>query len=68
VNALNVNLQNNEGQTPLHLAVIAKSDFYTGELKSLKVDASLKDNSEKKAIDYAEKNTSIQIGLEAYMM
>ncbi|WP_339823416.1 ankyrin repeat domain-containing protein [Paenibacillus sp. FSL R7-0163] len=67
VNGLNVDLQNSEKQTPLHLAVIEKSDFYTSELKNLKAKATIKDNSGKQAIDYAEKNSAIETGLTTYM-
>ncbi|OMD78247.1 ankyrin repeat domain-containing protein [Paenibacillus odorifer] len=67
VNALNVNLQNKEGQTALILAVIEKSDFYTSEMKNLKAKATIKDNSGKQAIEYAEKNSAIETGLTTYM-
>jgi len=67
VNALNPNLKNKDGQTPLHLAVIEKNRFYLGELKDLKVDANIVDNASKKAIDYAT-DSSIKAGLQAYML
>ncbi|MNC17560.1 hypothetical protein D3C75_654460 [compost metagenome] len=68
VNSLNVNLQDNSGNTALHTAVICDSIFYVGELKTLKVDATIKNKDGKQAIDYATKNSSIQINLEAYML
>lgn len=67
VNALNPNLQNKEGQTPLHLTVIEKNRFYLGELKDLKVNANILDKASKKAIDYAS-DSSIKAGLQAYML
>jgi hypothetical protein len=69
VNNLNVNLVNNEGQTALMLAVINENDFYYGELTNhYKSKAAIKDNSGKIALDYAKKNSSFEIGLEAYML
>lgn len=58
-NALNPDVQNKEGQTPLHTAVIQKNRFFLGEvLDELKADTSIKDNFSKAAIDYAEKGSS----------
>ncbi|ASA22768.1 ankyrin repeat domain-containing protein [Paenibacillus donghaensis] len=69
VNALNVNVQNSSGQTPLMLAVINESIFYQGELTNqYKSDATIKDNAGKQAIDYATKGTSTYNGLQGYMM
>ncbi|MEK4006329.1 hypothetical protein [Paenibacillus sp. FSL H3-0333] len=69
VNALNPNLQNAEGKTPLMLSVINESIFYFGELTNIyKSDATLKDNAGKTALDYATKGTSTYNGLQAYMM
>lgn len=69
LNALNVNLQNDEGVTPLMLAVKNKNNFYFGELtNTFKADAKLKDDSGKQAIDYAEKGSSEYVKLQGYMM
>ncbi|MNC15585.1 hypothetical protein D3C75_634090 [compost metagenome] len=69
VNALNVNLTNNEGQTALHLTVINERIFYLGEMiNTYKADAKIKDNAGKRPIDYAVKNSSTYIDLEAYML
>lgn len=67
-NALNVNIQNKEGQTPLHISVTEKNIFFFSELKELKANANIKDNSGSLPIDYAQKNSVIELGLEAYMM
>ncbi|WP_260865860.1 stalk domain-containing protein [Paenibacillus xylanexedens] len=66
-NALDVNLQNNEKQTPLHLAVINKNSFYYGELRDLKANPTIEDKNSLLPIDYAEKNSVFDIGLDAYM-
>lgn len=66
-NALDVNLQNNDKQTPLHLAVINKNSFYYGELEQLKANPNIEDKNGLLAIDYAEKNSVFDIGLDAYM-
>lgn len=58
-NALNPNIKNNDGQTPMHIAAIKENRFYMGELKDLKVDLKIMDNSSKMAIDYAEKGSSV---------
>ncbi|ASA21813.1 hypothetical protein [Paenibacillus donghaensis] len=69
VNALNVNLQNGELQTPLILSVIHENGFYEGELTNYyKSDATIKDNSGKQAIDYSKPNSSTYINLKFYMM
>jgi hypothetical protein len=69
VNALNVDLQNKEGQTPLMLSVINENSFYYGELTNhYKSDATLKDNSGKRAIDYTKEGSSTYIALKFYMM
>lgn len=67
-NALNVNVQNSLGQTPLHIAILNNSSFYLGELKDLKANADLKDNNGSKPIDLAKKNSPNYISLEAYML
>lgn len=65
---LNVNLQDNEGRTALHTTVIEKNVFYFSELKNLKANPKIKDKNGLMPIDYAEKNTLFEIGLEAYML
>ncbi|MEI2281235.1 stalk domain-containing protein [Paenibacillus polysaccharolyticus] len=66
-NALDVDLQNNDKQTPLHLAVINKNSFYYGELRDLKANPNIEDKNGLLPIDYAEKNSVFDIGLDAYM-
>jgi hypothetical protein len=68
LNALNVNVVNNEKQTPLHFAVKEKNSFYFGELKELKANPNLKDNFGLLPIDYAGNNTVFVTGLEGYML
>jgi FOG: Ankyrin repeat len=68
VNALNVNLQNNDGRTPLHLAVINERIFYLGELKDYKADPTIKDNAGKRPIDYADPKSTTYDSLFAYML
>ncbi|WP_106766449.1 stalk domain-containing protein [Paenibacillus faecalis] len=67
-NALNVDIQNKDGKTPLHTSVIEKNVFYFSELKNLKADATIKDKNGLLPIDYAQKNSIFELGLEAYMM
>ncbi|MNW65547.1 hypothetical protein D3C74_439370 [compost metagenome] len=69
-NALNVNIQNNKKQTPLHETVIDKNNFYFGELTggTYKAKANIKDADGKLPIDYTEKNSSDYIGLKIYSM
>ncbi|EGG34017.1 stalk domain-containing protein [Paenibacillus sp. HGF5] len=65
---LDYNLPNFEGQTPLHLAVIHKNDFYIDKLLNQhKADASLQDASGKTALDYAEKDSKQYKLLTAYI-
>ncbi|MFW5433175.1 stalk domain-containing protein [Paenibacillus apiarius] len=67
-NDLDPNIQNKDKQTSLHLTTINKNYFYRGELlDELKVDASIKDASDKLAIDYTEKGTSDYYRLKMYM-
>ncbi|WP_405168512.1 hypothetical protein [Paenibacillus sp. FSL H3-0286] len=67
VNALNPNIVNSEGQTPLHVAAIADIPFYLGELTNYyKSNPNIKDNSGKQAIDYVT-NSSTKTGLTSYM-
>ncbi|WP_340028493.1 ankyrin repeat domain-containing protein [Paenibacillus sp. FSL H7-0940] len=66
-NALDVNLLNNQKQTPLHLAVINKNSFYYGELEQLNANPKIEDKNGLLPIDYAEKNSVFDIGLDAYM-
>lgn len=66
-NVLNPNIQNKEGRTPLHTAVIEKNSFYCGELLDMKADAKKKDANGLLPIDYAEKNSAIELSLKTYM-
>lgn len=64
---LDYNLRNFDGQTPLHLAVINKNDFYIDKLLNQHhVDASIQDASGKTALDYAEKDSKQYKALTAY--
>ncbi|GAB6928499.1 hypothetical protein JCM10914A_24820 [Paenibacillus sp. JCM 10914] len=65
---LDYNLQNFEGQTPLHLAVIHERDAYIDKLLNLhKVDATTKDNEGKTALDYAEADSPTHKKLTTYL-
>jgi len=52
-NKINPSLKDNEGLTPLHVAVIEENSFYYGELKNEFNVKQHKDNSGKYPIDYA---------------
>ncbi|WP_311078309.1 stalk domain-containing protein [Paenibacillus polymyxa] len=69
-NALNVNVQNNKKQSPLHEAIIDKNNFYQGELTGLtyKANPKLKDADGKMPIDYAAPNSTERDSLKIYMM
>ncbi|WP_063565480.1 stalk domain-containing protein [Paenibacillus sp. O199] len=67
-NALDVNVQQNDGKTALHVSVIEQNDFYFGEVLERKPNAKIKDNNGKIAFDYAEKNSSFNMALNAYML
>ncbi|WP_405130534.1 stalk domain-containing protein [Paenibacillus sp. FSL H8-0317] len=67
-NALDVNVQRDDGKTALMLTVITKNVFYFGEMTNLKADAKIKDSSQKQAIDYADDNSTEQRYLKIYMM
>ncbi|WP_339236234.1 stalk domain-containing protein [Paenibacillus sp. FSL R5-0517] len=67
-NALNVDVQRDDGKTALMLTIINKNDFYFGEMTSLKADAALTDKTGKQAIDYADDNSTEQRYLKIYMM
>ncbi|MCM3274157.1 stalk domain-containing protein [Paenibacillus elgii] len=63
----NLELQNKEGKTPLHIAVIEKSSFYMGELLSkYKVPTKVKDNSSKMPIDYTDVDSTDRMSLRGY--
>ncbi|WP_340032486.1 hypothetical protein NSQ20_11505 [Paenibacillus sp. FSL K6-1122] len=66
-NALNVDVKNKKGITPLMLTVINKNSFYFGELKTLKADPDLVDASNKRAIDYADPKSTFYDSLKIYM-
>ncbi|MDP9676967.1 hypothetical protein J2W97_002962 [Paenibacillus jamilae] len=67
-NALNVNIQNNKLQSPLHEAALQNSNFYIGELESLHANPKLMDIEGKKPIEHIRVNSSNYISLEVYMM
>ncbi|MCG7377390.1 copper amine oxidase N-terminal domain-containing protein [Paenibacillus sp. ACRSA] len=67
-NALDVNIQRDDGKTALMMTVIENSSFYFGEVINKKPDTKLKDNSSKTALDYAENNSSLRVDLNAYML
>src|SRR5690606_7564134 len=53
-NKINPSLKDNEGLTPLHVAVIEENGFYFGELTTEFRVEQYKDNSGKYPIDYTE--------------
>ncbi|MGM1020008.1 MAG: stalk domain-containing protein [Bacillota bacterium] len=65
-NGLNPNLQDNEGNTALHYAVLTERNYYLGELKDMKVDANKKNKNGEKAIDIT-KNSGDKDSLKVYM-
>nr|WP_087433209.1 Hsp20 family protein [Paenibacillus apiarius] len=68
-NDLNVNIPDNNGQTPLFLSVIHKNHFFFGELRDdLNADFMIKDSEGKQAIDYADKNSTFYLSLRAKML
>ncbi|MFW5433178.1 stalk domain-containing protein [Paenibacillus apiarius] len=68
-NDLNVNIPDNNGQTPIFLSVIHKNHFFFGELRDdLNADFMIKDSEGKQAIDYADKSSTFYRSLRAEMM
>ncbi|MBN3522249.1 hypothetical protein JSQ80_00015 [Paenibacillus apiarius] len=68
-NELNVNIPDNNGQTPIFLSVIHKNHFFFGELRDdLNADFMIKDSEGKQAIDYADKSSTFYRSLRAEMM
>ncbi|KAF6620428.1 hypothetical protein HFE03_07175 [Paenibacillus sp. EKM102P] len=69
-NALNVNILNNMGNSPLHEAILNKNNFYLGELTGItyKANAKIKNKDGQRPIDLLDKKSSNYIVLEAYMM
>ncbi|PIH61599.1 hypothetical protein CS562_03775 [Paenibacillus sp. LK1] len=67
-NALDVNTQRDDLKTALHITLINNNSFYFGELINKKPNATLKDSSGKTALDYADKNSSLRVDLNAYML
>ncbi|RPK29381.1 ankyrin repeat domain-containing protein [Paenibacillus xylanexedens] len=58
-NALNVNIQNAQGETPLMVAISTDNRFYFGELlDGFGADVYLKTNSGKTALDISEKGST----------
>ncbi|RPK28793.1 hypothetical protein [Paenibacillus xylanexedens] len=66
-NSLNVDIQRADGKTALHLVTINEDRFYFGELKNLKADPDIKDNSSKKPLDYAKEDSAMYDLLRIYM-
>ncbi|MEK4427840.1 stalk domain-containing protein [Paenibacillus sp. FSL M7-0802] len=67
-NALNPNLQDNEGNTALHYVVKYDNSTYMGELKSMKVDPKIKNKNGQRAYDLVtDKNSGVAISLDVYM-
>lgn len=67
-NALDINIQDSQGNTVLHTAILNKSPFYFGEILDKKPKVDLKNKDGKTAYDLTEKNSSEQIALNAYMI
>ncbi|MET3209895.1 UNVERIFIED_CONTAM: hypothetical protein ABIC26_002843 [Paenibacillus sp. PvR008] len=69
-NALNVNLVNSLGNSPLHESILDKNNFYLGELTGItyKANANIKNKNGQRPIDLLDKKSSNYIVLEAYMM
>lgn len=67
-NALDVNVQRDDGKTALHIAVLEKNSFYFGEIMDKKPSVTMKDSDGKIPIDYSEKNSSFNLRLNAYML
>ncbi|GAA4881739.1 hypothetical protein GCM10023310_72260 [Paenibacillus vulneris] len=66
-NGVDPELTNNEGKTPLHIAVINKNSFFMSELIShFRVNAKTTDKDNKKAIDYTEKDSIDYRSLKPY--
>lgn len=66
-NSLNPNIQRTDGKTALHLVTINEDRFYFGELKNLKADPDIKDNSSMKPLDYAKEDSAMYDLLRIYM-
>ncbi|MFW5433183.1 stalk domain-containing protein [Paenibacillus apiarius] len=67
-NDLNVDIPDNNGQTPLFLSVIDQNSFFFGELRDeLNADVMIKDSEGKQAIDYADKTTTFYRALKFKM-
>ncbi|MFS0857331.1 stalk domain-containing protein [Paenibacillus taichungensis] len=67
-NALNVNLKNLLGQTPIMITVIEDKGFYFGEIRDLKPDLNITDNSGKKVIDLADPKSTYYSTLRGDML
>ncbi|MBN3522247.1 hypothetical protein JSQ80_00005, partial [Paenibacillus apiarius] len=68
-NNLNVDIPDNNGQTPLFLSVIHENSFYFGELRDeLNSDVMIKDSEGKQAIDYADKTSTFYLSLRFKML
>ncbi|KZE81632.1 hypothetical protein AV545_09135 [Paenibacillus jamilae] len=69
-NALNVNIVNSLGNTPLHEAVLDKNGFYIGELtgNTYRAKAKVKNAEGKIPLDLVEKGSFTETELKAYML
>ncbi|MEE4561435.1 stalk domain-containing protein [Paenibacillus polymyxa] len=69
-NALNVNLVNSLGNSPLHEAVLDKNGFYIGELtgNTYRANAKVKNAEGKIPLDLVEKGSFTETELKAYML
>lgn len=62
---VNPELPNKEGKYPIHIAIIKRSDFYFGELRThFKVDTKVQDNDGKMPIDYTEEKSRFRTQLK----
>lgn len=57
-NGADLEKANNNGETPLHVAVFVKSNFYVGQLvNNYKVNTKIQDNNKKIPFDYTEEDS-----------
>ncbi|MEE4571109.1 ankyrin repeat domain-containing protein [Paenibacillus polymyxa] len=64
---LNPNLQDNEGNTALHIAVLSGNNFYLGELEDMKANPTTKNKNGRMPIDEA-KNSADKTFLKILML
>jgi hypothetical protein len=66
-NGANLELPNKNGETPLHIATFIKSGFYMSELlTTYRVNPEIKDNNNKRPIDYVDQKSDEYRLLRAY--